>query len=841
MKILYAEDNDAARYLLETLLKADGYQIVTAPDGEAALQLLLSQPFDLIISDILMPKMDGFILCHRLKHDPMLAGIPFILYSATYTQPDDIAFAKSIGADEFLVKPLPPEEFLRELERCIKQFQQQVDRPGGLDELAFLKGYAQRVGSKLESTHLRLDRTQELLDSTRAQLHQTRRTLGLIIDHSSDAVLLADANGALLLLNPSLKELASLPDSRLNYNLGDLLPPPCCHRLYKLLLENNQQAHIDEFQETLNNGLQVLISASIVQYGHGSAIMLVMRNLERYIQTHASSDLHTHILENLVEGVVITDANNIIISVNPAYVRITGYSAEESLGKTPRMLKSGKQDLLFYKRMWANVLTEGKWQGEIWNRRKNGELYPEWLYISTIHDDQGNAVFYVGIFSDITEHEQARQHIEHLAHHDALTDLPNRTLLNYHLTDAIHHAIRNQRKVAVMFMDLDRFKLVNDTLGHQVGDELLKTVAERLRASVRQIDTVGRQGGDEFLIVIADIANDQDATVVATKILQAIRVPYLIGNQELNVTPSIGIATYPEHGLDSDTLIRCADNALYSAKDEGRNNFQFYNAEMHQENEQRLTLNTALAYALERGELRLVYQPQVRMSDNAIVGCEVLLRWRHPELGDIPPASFIPIAEEAGRINLIGDWVLRTACTQAAQWQRIGNLPCPIAVNLSAIQFRQPNLVARLQQILDETRLNPDLLELELTESILMREANATLDMLKRFKNMQVKLSIDDFGTGYSNLAYLNRFAVNKLKIDQSFVRGLPSSANDAAIVQAIIQLAQSLDLEVIAEGVETADQRDFLIARGCLMAQGYFYAKPLELEEFAALLRNGL
>lgn len=841
MKILYAEDDESARYLLEILLRSDGHDVVTVSNGEAALQTLHNQDFDLIISDILMPKMDGFMLCHLVKSDPTLSRIPFILYSATYTQPDDIAFARNIGADEFFIKPLPPEDFLQELACFIARHPQGIEPPQPLDELAFLSSYAHRVGSKLETTHSRLDLARQQLDLAREELQQTRRMFGVMADHSSDAILVIDVNGYLLFANSNLKKQLDISDGQTAFSLYDLLPKERCAALLTMLLAPpvSQQSH--DFKETLRNGNSVLITSSMVQYARSPALLLVMRNLDNYIHQHAPADFHTHVLENLTEGVMITDVNNKIVSVNPAFVLITGYQASEVLGKNPRQLKSGKQDLTFYKRMWSTLLSEGKWQGEIWNSRKNGEIYPEWLHISTIQDESGRIAFHVGIFSDFSEHEQARRHIEHLAHHDALTDLPNRALLNFRLSDAIHHAARGKRKAALLFMDLDRFKIINDTLGHQAGDELLKIVADRLSACVRQVDTVGRQGGDEFLIVLTDIANASDAYAVAEKILSSIRNPCQIGGKELNITPSIGIAIYPDHGNDEATLIQHADDALYFAKDEGRNNAQFYNKAMHRETEERLTLDNALAQALERGEMRLVYQPQVRMNDNALVGCEVLLRWHHPELGNVPPSSFIPVAEETGRINAIGEWVLRTACQQAALWQQSG-LEMPVmAVNLSAIQFRQPNLLATIQNILNKTGLAPEMLELELTEGILMREVDATLEMLQKLKAMRLKLSIDDFGTGYSNLSYLNRFSVNKLKIDQSFVFGLPGSSNDAAIVHAIIQMANSLELEVIAEGVETPVQRDFLIAHGCLLAQGYLYAKPLEKEDFEKLLRHEL
>ena len=837
MKILYAEDDEASRYLLETLLTAQQYDIVTVTQGEAALQAIKQQPFDLIISDILMPELDGFDLCYQIKTDPVLSKIPFVFYSATYTQPDDIRFALSLGADRFLIKPTEPEQLLVEIEAVMARAQELGVAKCQLDEHAFFLGHAKRITKKLSTTHLQRDAARHRLEQTKTDLADARRLLGLLVDHSSDAVLVADAKGQLLSLNPSLRKL--LKQEPTPQSLAELLPPDRCQTLLALL-QTDEIAAPHDFYEVLSIGdARVFITALAVHYHGQPALLVMLRNLEGYAHARSESLIEQHVLKNLTEGVLITDSENRIIAINPAFTRITGYTEQEALGKNPRILKSGSQNLAFYRRMWSTVLTEGHWQGEVWNRRKNGDLYPEWLFISVVRDETNNILFHVGIFNDVSAHEEARRRIEHLAHHDPLTDTPNRTLLRYKLNDALEQASRGLHKVGLLFLDVDRFKTINDSLGHQVGDEVIKIVSKRLRATVRQADTVGRQGGDEFVLVLTELSGRDSVARIADKILRAIAEPSLIENREVNVTCSIGIAMYPDDGQDDATLIRNADAALYKAKAEGRNNYQFYNADMNLMSEDRLTMENALHHAINRGELRLVYQPQYRLADGALVGCEVLVRWRNVELGNVPPSVFIPIAEETGRIHIIGDWILRSACRQAGLWRQQGLPVITYAVNLSAIQFRKPSLIEDIRSILAEMDLPAEQLELELTEGILMREAHNTLETLRRLRDMGIELSIDDFGTGYSNLAYLNRFSVNKLKIDQSFVQGLPDNPNDMAIVQAIVQMAHSLGLIVIAEGVETEAQRDVLIDLGCNWAQGYWYSKPLDVDQFEKTLQG--
>jgi len=550
--------------------------------------------------------------------------------------------------------------------------------------------------------------------------------------------------------------------------------------------------------------------------------------------------LFARIFDTINEGVVVTDSANNIVSVNPAFSAITGYSAAEAIGKNPRMLHSGLMDKSFYDKMWQSIKKTGRWQGEIADRRKNGESYVEWLSISTMKDERGEFSHHIAVVSDISERKAAEEHMVYIAQHDFLTDLPNRLMLHDRLTQAIAHAGREQRKVAVMFLDLDRFKAVNDTLGHLVGDKLLKIVAARISSVARVSDTVSRLGGDEFAILLPYIENMDDIATIAVKLLTSVANPCVIDGNEIEVTTSIGISVFPEDGSDSESLIAHADAAMYQAKGNGRNNYQFFTYEMNRRTLERMAIKNKLSHALERNELFLLYQPQVDLQSGRIIGAEALVRWDHPLFGNVLPAQFIPIAEENGLIPPIGEWVLREACRQNQEWRKLGLMKITMAVNLSAVQFRQKNLGEIIKDVLQQSGLAPSGLELEITEGIVMQDAEAAILLLEDMKAMGLKLSVDDFGTGYSSLSYLKRFPIDKFKIDQSFVRDLATDTDDAVIVSTIISMAHSLKLKVIAEGVETAEQLAFLKQQGCDEIQGYYFSRPVSAEEFTKFLSSG-
>lgn len=550
--------------------------------------------------------------------------------------------------------------------------------------------------------------------------------------------------------------------------------------------------------------------------------------------------LAAKVFENSREAIFITDATNRIITVNGAFSDITGYRPEEVLGRNPSILQSGEHGPDFYRAMWQALNKDGYWQGEIWDRRRNGEIFPVWVSISVVYDAHGAISHHIAMYDDITERKAADERIRFLAQHDALTGLPNRSLLQDRLLQALANAQRDNEQVAVLFLDLDHFKTINDSLGHHIGDQLLQDVARRLNHCVRGNDTVSRQGGDEFLIVLGQLKSPGDAAHIAQKMLDAVAQPYEIDGHELRVTPSIGIAIHPDDGHDTETLIKNADAAMYHAKENGRNNYQYFTADLNSRAFERLSLENSLRRGLAHGEFLLHYQPQINLSTGTIVGLEALVRWQHPDFGLVLPARFIPVAEESGLIVPLGEWVLREACRQNRAWQQNGLPAMPVAVNLSAHQFHQKNLAQVISGALRESGLDARFLELELTESVVMRGSESTVETLARLKQMGLMLSIDDFGTGYSSLSYLKRFPIDKLKIDRSFVRDVTLDQDDAAIAGAIIAMAHSLRLKVIAEGVETKEQSDFLKEQGCDEIQGYLFSKPLPAEQMEKLLRAG-
>ncbi|MDO8127645.1 MAG: EAL domain-containing protein [Candidatus Brocadiales bacterium] len=535
--------------------------------------------------------------------------------------------------------------------------------------------------------------------------------------------------------------------------------------------------------------------------------------------------------------VLITDAQGSIEYVNPRFTQVTGYAPEEVIGKNPRILKSGKTPPEVYKRLWETITSGGEWRGEFCNKKKNGELYWESAVISPIKNAEGVITHFVGSAEDTTERKQAEEKLNQLAYYDPLTGLPNRTLLNDRLTVAIAHAHRSKEGLAVLLLDLDRFKYVNDSLGHSVGDHLLMAVAKTLKTCVREGDTVSRLGGDEFTVLLPGIIHKEDPSRVAKKILEAVRKPLDLGGHTLHTTVSIGISLYPNDGKDVETLLRNADTAMYHVKAKDRNNYQHYTSAMHTKIADRLTLEDDLHKATEREEFVLYYQPQVDVKTGRITGVESLIRWQHPKRGLLSPMEFIHVAEDTGLIIPLSEWVLRTACAQGKSWQDVGLTPLRITVNLSAHTFLHPHLIETVSDALRKTNLAPRLLELEITEGTIMQSIEVTTHRLRELNSLGINIAIDDFGTGYSSLSYIKSFPIQKLKIDKSFVRDITTDPNDAAIVTAIITMAHKLGLAVVAEGVETVAQLEFLRSLECDEIQGYLFSKPVPAEEFEKML----
>ncbi|EAR62934.1 cache domain-containing protein [Neptuniibacter caesariensis] len=537
--------------------------------------------------------------------------------------------------------------------------------------------------------------------------------------------------------------------------------------------------------------------------------------------------LASQVFDNASEGIMVTGSDNRLLTVNDAFVDITGYSADEVVGKNPKFLQSGRHDETFYRSMWQMINTSGYWRGEIWNRRKNGEVFPQWLSIQAVTDSAGMARNYIASITDLTERKQVEEKLRYLSDFDPLTNLPNRRLLGYRVDQTLSLSRRQpDQQFALLYIDLDHFKNINDSLGHRFGDEILQKVAKRITELVREGDTVSRLGGDEFMILMPELHKLEQAANLAERILHNIAQP-LENDSHLMITPSVGIAVYPNDGDSFDKLLRNADAAVHFAKRQGRNNYQFYTAEMNQRASERLQVEISLRKAVENQEFELFYQPQLNLRDGSLAGVEALIRWRHPNEGLVPPNRFIPLAEETGLILQIGSWVLVEACRQGAEWAAKSTEPFTMSVNVSVRQFR-PELVEEVRSALLTSGLSPKSLVIEITESTLMQDEEKTLTLLHELKELGVQLSLDDFGTGYSSMAYLKRFNLDQLKIDRAFISDLPQNPDDAAITSAIIDVASHFGLVTVAEGIEKPEQAEFLASVGCIEGQGYYYEKPI-------------
>ena len=615
--------------------------------------------------------------------------------------------------------------------------------------------------------------------------------------------------------------------------------------LMQQLVSHGENEHLDEAYQNYYNRQQkraavyrlFLLLATLAMLGYAAFAFLRLREKSRSLQLSASVIAHAH------ECIIITDTQSRIVDVNPAVLRVAGYAREEMLGQTPRLLQSGRHDARFYAEMWQSIKNTGKWSGEVWNRRKNGEIYPEWLSITTVTGEDGEVTHYVGSAIDITERKQREADIHNLAFYDLLTQLPNRRMLMDRLYQALVTGVSGSGYGALLLIGLDNFKSINDAKGHGVGDFILLKVASRLKACVGEDDTIVRLGGDEFVAVLENLSDkteqaEAQTRLVAEKIHDAINQPYTLQGHEYHITTSIGVSLFREHEMSVDELLKRADTAMHQAKQSGRNVLRFFDPTMQAALEERMALEFDLRVALQQRQFKLYYQMQVDQNGN-VLGAEVLLRWIHPVHGLVSPMKFIPLAEENGLILPIGQWVLETACEQIKAWEhdpRTRDLQ--LAVNVSAVQFHQSDFVAQVNEVLKQTTIIPSRLKLELTESMVLDDVADTIAKMHALKQMGVRFSMDDFGTGYSSLAYLTQLPLDQLKIDQSFVRNLGAKSTDAVIIQTIVGMARNLGMEVIAEGVETQEQHEFLEKIGCMAYQGYYFSKPVPLEEFEKKLR---
>jgi len=813
IRVLYAEhhrfDIDLTRrHLLHAAPHLRIRNVATADEVLACLPAAPGLPcdYDVVLLDFLLPGMNALDITKVLREERRL-DLPIVMVTGQGSE-EIAAQALRLGVSDYLVKH---DSYLHEL-------------PLVLDKV-FREAELIRERAALRQTSERLQEV--LATSPSVNYTMERRDGSWRLTWISDNLLRLTGHETAAALRPGWWASCLHPAEQA---LASTLPVD--------LQDGEQRVREYRFLRGDGESLWLRDEARLVRAADGAPLRIVgvWSDISEQRAATERLRLNTAVIESTHDGVLITDLEGRIVSVNRAFTVVTGYEREEVIGRNPRFLQSGRHDRAYYHTMWAALTETGYWQGELWNRRRNGELYPEWLTLNAVRNEAGELSHYVGVFTDISKLKQTEARLEYLAHHDPLTDLPNRLLVLSRLEHALEVAQRRGKRVAVMFLDLDRFKTVNDSLGHSVGDELLCEVAGRLRRRLRDEDTLGRLGGDEFMVLLEHVETPGDAATVAQNLIEGLAEPFsLSSGHEVFIHVSVGISLYPDDGWEFMELVRNADAAMYRAKSQGRNTYGFYTEDLTRYASQRLDLETRLRRALAQDEFVVFYQPVLSVADGRLLGAEALVRWQPAGEKMISPAEFIPIAEETGLILPLGEWVLREACRQTQAWLSAGYAFGTMAVNLSAAQFKRQDVGAMLREVLAETGLPARQLELEITESNLMDQGERAAAMLVRLKELGVRLAIDDFGTGYSSLAYLKRFAIDKLKIDRSFVKDLADDRNDLAIAAAVVAMARALEIGVQAEGVETASQLALLATLGCGAYQGYLCSPPVPAAEFEA------
>lgn len=805
--ILAVDDTAASLRLLTEILEGEGYGVRAAISGAMALRSASLNPPDLILLDVRMPEMDGFEVCRRLKAQEATRNIPVIFVSAT-TDTDEKVQGFQCGAVDFVTKPFQREELLarvhthNELSRLRNNLEQLVaERTFGLNEAQKIA----HIGSwTLDPASGSMTWSEEVFQIFEIDTLDATYDAFLAVIHPEDRNRVKRTyTGSLQAKRPyQITHRLLMPDGRIKW-----VEERCTNQFDPAGELVRSVGTIQDITEHEEAAMQLRIAAVAFE---------------------------------TQEAIMVTDRQANIVRVNKSFEQTTGYTEDEVLGKNPRILKSGRHDDAFYHAIWQALNTSNRWSGEVWDRRKNGEIYPKWLTITSVRSDTGIS-HYVAVFVDISERKKAEEEIRKLAYFDPLTGLPNRRLMMDRLSIALNQSARTRNYGALMFIDLDNFKVVNDTRGHDYGDKILIEVAHRLKNCVRDTDSMARFGGDEFVVLLEGLGTGQreaamHAGAIAEKIRESISQTYLIMGTVYATSPSIGVVMFNGTTIEIDELFKHADLAMYKVKASGRNAVRFFDPDMQTAVENRAALEADLRHAILNEEFCLYYQIQM---DSALqpTGAEALIRWIHPERGMVSPVQFIPIAEESSLILDIGHWVMASACRQLALWRESGASRLSLAVNVSAQQFRKHDFVESVSNLIHSYQIDPALLKLELTESVVLNDVSDVVAKMRALKSIGIKLSMDDFGTGYSSLSYLKQLPLDQLKIDQSFVRDLSTDLNDAVMVKTIIDMAHNFRMDVIAEGVETQEQLDFLKKNGCIAYQGYLFGKPVPIDQFESLL----
>jgi diguanylate cyclase (GGDEF)-like protein/PAS domain S-box-containing protein len=798
--ILVVDDDHFVRVYLHDLLSNAGYRVVTASDGMSAIDMVTSLQPDLVLLDFNMPEMDGFQTCREMRLRPRGTLAPILMVTSVDDE-ESVRQAFEAGATDFLMKPVKPDIMIHRIRHVLR---------------------SANDTKKLAKDKVRLEIMQRIAR-------------------------LADWEW-----NPSTDEFRisgqflSLPGicdgNEINSFQGflNIFPPQgreCVASTLKSAYARKSNCCF-EFQNPgrdLSESVFRLHGQMVSEIPDATGIMVgTIQDVTEIRLAEERTLMLKQAIECLPIGITLVDRKGKIVYVNPAEAAIHGYSAEELVGTEARQLAHNRFRKPFLPEQLEEFTT---WSRESVNIRKSGEEFPVQLTSVVVKNSDGENLGMVTTCEDITSRKNAEKKIHHLAYFDSLTGLPNRIMFQDRLNHAIALAHRENRRVCLLFLDLDKFKDVNDTLGHRFGDSLLQEIAARLSGNMRESDTLARVGGDEFVIILTSVCDQESASNAARRIISLFVDPFDIEGRITHCSVSIGIAMYPDDGLDNETLLKCADSAMFHAKNEGRSHYRFYSTEIHQKMMRRVAIENSLRYGLERKEFFLQYQPQWDLKTAEITGVEVLLRWQSQEFGFMPPAEFISLTEDSGLIYELGEWIIHTACSQTKQCASAGHKPFRIAINISGRQLRQSGFLAMMERIVGGSGIDPSVIELEFTESVLMDHAEQNIRILRSLKKMGMQLSVDDFGTGYSSLSYLKNFPIDKIKIDRSFIKDITESADNLKIVKAIISLAESLSLKIIAEGIENNEQLDVLKKLGCHEVQGYYLAEPMSLENLTAML----
>ncbi|CAK0757698.1 diguanylate cyclase [Azospirillaceae bacterium] len=814
--ILIVDDNQNNLFSLHALLEETGeYTVIVANSGEKALEITIENSVDLILLDVQMPGMDGFETARLLQMTERTRQIPIVFVTAFFKTENFAQHGFTIGAVDYITKPIDDNQLLNRIRLYRRLQDRQTRLKLALDQI--------KIGE---------ERFRFAVDALQGGLWDWRIDNNEIYFSPRWEIMTGYAPGAAPMLLQTLEQQIHPHDLPLFRQKIDLLLSGAQIRIE---LEHRLRCGDNRF---LWVSLRCKSVDSPSHAERPTRIVGVHADISAHKEAEKQSRLASMMFDSMSDAVMVLNDQKRIIAVNPSFSRTYGYASAEIVGQTADFLVSDRHDSNFFTHIYEDLVQNGKWQGEIWNRRKDGEIYPEWMHASMVSIEE-NEHCAICIYSDLATQEYFRKRLHYLAFYDTLTGLPNRELLRDRIDTLINTAKRTQQQIAVLFIDLDRFKAINDSLGHQIGDELLKQVGHRIKSTLRSSDIIARLGGDEFCVALFPVASIEGVLSVATKIIEAIQPTVTIGEHSMHVGASVGISLFPEDGETIDVLLRNADTAMYQAKDSGRNRVYVFSQRLFEDSLERFKIEGELQEALRENQFRVFYQPFVHLDSGELTGAEALVRWQHPQRGLLSPDKFMDVANACGLISQIDAWVLSEACRQVTEWEQDGFYLPRIAVNLAGNDIEHQEFIRNVALCLEHAGLAARRLELEISESFFIKNEKIAITALNRLRSMGIWLSVDDFGTGYSSLSQIRRLPIDRLKIDRSFIADIPDSVDAEAVTRAVIAMGTSLNLDIIAEGVEVDGQRQFLIKHRCQEGQGYLFSRPVSAEEFLTIAKQ--